>query len=107
MVIIHVRRRLRIEAFTVKPLADQVRYIARENPAAARRAAARIRALGNALGEMAIGRPGRVAGVYELVEARLPYVIAYAFSHKAGRESVVILRVIHTRRDWPDEEWPR
>lgn len=102
-----MKRSVRWSRAALDDLADQVRYIARENPAAARRVAARIRASGSALGEMAIGRPGRVAGVYEVVEAHLPYVIAYAFSHKAGRESVVILRVIHTRRDWPDEEWPR
>lgn len=88
-------------------LADQIRYIAQENPAAARRVARRVRAAATTLGEMAIGRPGRVTGTYELGVVRLPYVIAYAVSQRAGRESIVILRVIHTRRDWPDEEWPQ
>jgi plasmid stabilization system protein ParE len=37
----------------------------------------------------------------------LPYIIAYALRPIAGRESVVIVRVIHTARDWPAEEWPR
>ena len=26
---------------------------------------------------------------------------------RAGRESVIILRMIHTPRDWPAEEWPQ
>lgn len=48
---------------------------------------------------MASGRPGRLAGIYEKSVPRLPYIIAYALSERAGRESVVILRVIHTSRD--------
>ena len=84
----------------------QVAHIARDNPAAARRVADRIRDVGKALGDMATGRPGRVTGVYEKPVSRIPYIIAYALRPIAGRETVVIVRVIHTSRDWPDEEWP-
>ncbi len=55
---------------------------------------------------MATGRPGRVTGTYEKPLARLPYIIAYELRPIAGRESIVILRVLHTSRDWPPEEWP-
>jgi plasmid stabilization system protein ParE len=85
----------------------QVAFIAQDNPAAARRVADSIRDAGNALGEMATGRPGRVTGSYEKSVARLPYIIAYQLRPIAGRESVVILRVIHAARDWPAEEWPQ
>jgi plasmid stabilization system protein ParE len=88
-------------------LRAQVAWIAAENPAAAHGVAARIRATGVALGEMATGCPGRVAGTYEKSVPRIPYIIAYALTRKGGREAVSILRVIHTARDWPDEEWPR
>jgi plasmid stabilization system protein ParE len=88
-------------------LKAQVAYIAVENPAAAQRVADRIRATCDALGEMATGRPGRVSGTYEKSVTRLPYIVAYALTQRAGREVVSILRVIHTARDWPDEEWPR
>jgi toxin ParE1/3/4 len=37
----------------------------------------------------------------------LPYIIAYALAPFARRETVNILRVIHTSRDWPAEEWPQ
>jgi toxin ParE1/3/4 len=47
-----------------------------------------------------------VTGTYEKSVARLPYIIAYELRDMAGRESVVIVRVIHTSRDWPAEEWP-
>ena len=85
---------------------EQIAFIARDNPAAARRVADRIQAAGTALGDMATGRPGRVTGTYEKSVSRLPYIIAYELLPIAGRESVVILRVIHTSRDWPDEDWP-
>jgi toxin ParE1/3/4 len=88
-------------------LKEQVAFIAQDNPAAAVRVANRIRSAGAALGEMATGRPGRVSGTYEKSVTRLPYIIAYVLSKRAGRESVVIVRVIHTARDWPDEEWPK
>lgn len=55
---------------------------------------------------MATGRPGRVSGTYEKSVTRLPYIVAYALTERGGREVVSILRVIHTSRDWVDEEWP-
>jgi plasmid stabilization system protein ParE len=85
----------------------QVAFIARDNPAAARHVADRIRDAGKALGDMATGRPGRVTGSYEKSVTRLPYIIAYQLRPIAGRESVVILHVIHAARDWPPEGWPQ
>lgn len=85
---------------------NQIDYIASDNPAAARRVADRLRAVGAALGEMTTGKPGRVNGVYEKLVTSLPYIIAYAIKTQGGREIVSILRVIYTARDWPDEEWP-
>ncbi len=84
----------------------QFKHIAKDNPAAAKRVADRIRDAGKALGDMATGRPGRVSGTYEKSVARLPYIIAYELRDVAGRESVVIVHVIHTSRDWQAEEWP-
>jgi len=55
---------------------------------------------------MATGRPGRVSGTYEKSVTRPPYIIAYELRDLAGRESVVIVRVIHTSLDWQSEEWP-
>ncbi len=66
-----------------------------------------IEKAGNDLGRFATGRPGRVMGTYEKSITRLPYIIAHALAVHSGRECIVILRVIHTSRDWPAEEWPR
>lgn len=87
-------------------LKGQIAYIAGDNPDAARRVAARIRVAGEALGDMATGRPGRVTGTYEKSVVHLPYIIAYSLTVQGGREVVSILRVIHTARDWPAEGWP-
>ncbi len=86
---------------------DILRYIAADNPFAAEKVVDAIEKTGNDLGRFATGRPGQVMGTYEKSITRLPYIIAYALAAPAGRESVIILRVIHTSRDWPAEEWPR
>ena len=83
-----------------------LRYIAEDNPFAAERVVDAIEDAGNKLGEFATGRPGRVSGNYEKSLARHPYIIAYELRDVGGRESVVIVRVIHTSRDWRAEEWP-
>ncbi|MBY5317331.1 type II toxin-antitoxin system RelE/ParE family toxin [Rhizobium leguminosarum] len=83
---------------------ETLRYIAKDNPDAAERVVDAIEDAGKKLGEFATGRPGRITGTYEKSLTRLPYIISYELRSIAGRESVVILRVIHTARDWPAEE---
>ncbi len=88
-------------------LIDIATYIARDNPAAARRVAARLRQEGRSLGNAPTGRPGRITGTYEKVVRRLPYIIAYAlYPSPDGSQEVVILRVIHGAREWPTGRWP-
>ncbi len=83
-------------------------YIAEVNPGAARRLVAEINRVATNLGDMATGRPGRRIGTYEKVVANLPYILAYALHTYPDRgEAVVILRVIHTARDWSGESWPK
>ena len=84
----------------------QLVFIARDNPAAARAVGQRIREAVAALGERPTGRAGRVIGTYEKSIARLPYIVSYTLRQMNGPESVVILRVIHAARDWPDNGWP-
>jgi toxin ParE1/3/4 len=88
-------------------LKAQVAYIAAENPAAAQRVADAIRAAASALSEMPTGRPGRVTDTYEKSVTRLPYIIAYAISPNPAGEAIAIVRVIHTARNWPAEQWPK
>jgi toxin ParE1/3/4 len=86
-------------------LKAQISYIARDNPAAARRVAERIRATGDALGDFASGHPGRVAGTFEKTVSGLPYIIAYAIDVRDGEERIAVLHVVHTARDWREGEW--
>ena len=46
-------------------LREQATHIAKDNPAAARRVARRIRDTGNALADFATGHPGRASGTYD------------------------------------------
>lgn len=85
-------------------LERQVVHIAKDNPAAARRVAKRIRETGDALGEFATGHQGRVAGTYEKSVNRSPYIIAYALSD--DDTVLTILHIIHTSRNWLPDEWP-
>jgi toxin ParE1/3/4 len=81
--------------------------VAADNPAAALKVLDRINKTAASLGDMPTGRRGRIAGTYEKVVIRLPYIIAYALqSLPSGRERVVILRVIHGARNWVKGQWP-
>ncbi len=83
----------------IKDLIQVRRFIAMDNPSAAARVANRIR---SAVPELArqpgIGRPGRVPGTRERVLVDIPYIIAY----RVEENTLVILRVLHTSRKWPD-----
>jgi toxin ParE1/3/4 len=87
-------------------LKAQVAYIARDNSAAARRVAERIRGTCDELAVFATGHPGRVAATYEKSVAGLPYIIAYAIDVRGDTETIVILHVIHAAREWRAEKWP-
>ncbi len=87
-------------------LAQQIAWIAADNPAAARRIATRLRQVGDQLGDLATGRPGRVTGTYERSVTGLPYIVAYAITRRPDGETVSILRVIRGARNWPEETWP-
>lgn len=101
-----MKRSVRWSTDALTDLADQVAYIAAENPSAARRVADAIDKTALALGEMPIGRPGRVTGTYEKSVTGLPYILAYAITQAGDEEIVAIVRVIHTARDWSAEKWP-
>lgn len=83
-----------------------LRYIADHDHAAAARVIDAIDDAAKALGKHAVGRPGRVTGTYEKSLSRPPYIICFELQSIDGRDSVVILRIIHTARNWPAEDWP-
>ena len=101
-----MKRPVRWSIDALSDLAAQVTYIASENPSAARRVADAIDRAALALGDMPTGRTGRMSGTHEKLVTGLPYILAYAITEAAGEEAVVIVRVIHTARNWSAEKWP-
>jgi toxin ParE1/3/4 len=87
-------------------LKTQIAFINHENLDAARRVAAKIRQAGTQLGQHPTGRPGRVSSTYEKSISGLPYILAYELRQITDSQAVVILRVIHSARDWPTGKWP-
>jgi toxin ParE1/3/4 len=79
-----------------------LRHVAHDSPQGALTLVDRIDQAASALADFATGRPGRVAGGYEKVVGRTPYIVAYALTDNR----ITILRVIHGSRDWPEGEWP-
>ena len=102
-----MKRPVRWSRAALEDLKRQAGHIAKDDPAAALSVAGRIDAAAVLLGERAVGRPGRVGGTYEKSVSGVPYVIAYCLAVAEGRETVFILRIIHTARHWPREEWPQ
>lgn len=81
-------------------------YIADFDSSAATRLASRILITAEKLGEMATGHPGRVPKTYEKLVAQTSYNLAYEVHTINGMESIYILRVIHSSRNWTADEWP-
>lgn len=88
----------------VEDFDNAIAFIAERSPNAARRVAAGIDRTARDLGSIPTGRPGRVGGTYEKPVHGLPYLVAYTLTEDDA--VVVILRVIHSARNWPDESWP-
>ena len=78
-------------------------FIAAANPIAATRIEERIYGAIDKLAFMPAARAGRVAGTYEKPVRGLPYIIAFALPDK---QTLRVLRIIHTSRDWPADGWP-
>ena len=83
-------------------LADReaiMEFVAAENPAAAVALDDQFEAKAEqARQRPSIYKPGRVKGTREIV-VRLNYVMIYAVEKEPGK--VVVLRVLHTARQWP------
>jgi plasmid stabilization system protein ParE len=103
-----LKRPAQWSADALRELDAAIAYIAARNPTASRRVIAELRSAGDRLGRTATGRPGRVPGTYEKTMTGRPYIIVYAIDTSPDdNERIVILRVIHTARDWPPGQWPK
>jgi plasmid stabilization system protein ParE len=83
-------------------LDSAVRYIAKDSPRSATLVVDRIKETIDLLAEFPSGRLGRVKGTYEKPVHRTLYTVAYSMSDRR----LMVLRIIHGSRDWPESEWP-
>jgi len=84
----------------LKNLDDEAEYIAKDDPAAARRVVQRIvDAVLQLPDNPALGHPGRIHGTRELVVPDTRYIVPYRVRLRLGR--IEILRVFHTSRRLP------
>ena len=74
-------------------------YLEQDNPRAARRVANMLLSTMRSLAIHNTGRYGRVEATYEKSVTGLPYIIVYHMTDSG--KTVEILRIIHTRRNWP------
>ncbi len=81
-----------------RDLLDILEFIAGENPDQAHAVVDDIAETVERLEiHPAMGRPGRVAGTRELVLPRRGFIVPY----RIDGDTIMVLRVIHTSRDWP------
>ena len=78
-------------------------FVAERDVPASRLVRGRIREAIVRLSQIPIGRPARVDGYFEKSVTGAPYTIAYSLTDK----TLSIIRIIHQRRDWPDDDWPQ
>ncbi len=75
-------------------------YFSQDNPEMARTIAQRLWDSTRRLADNPqIGRPGHATGTREWVVSHTPYLIVY----RLREETIEILRLWHTRRDWQSE----
>ena len=81
-------------------LTEAREFIARDDPAAARRVADRlVAAAASLLRSPEIGRAGRIEGTRELVVPKTRFLLIY----RVGDEQAEIIHVYHARREWPPD----
>jgi toxin ParE1/3/4 len=86
----------------IEHLAHLRSYIARDNPKAANRIAGALLDAVERLAELPnLGRPGRVAGMRELVVPGTPYVIPYRLRGDGRGDGLEVIAVFHARQKWP------
>ena len=81
-------------------------YLYADLPEVTHRITRRITAAGDALGEYSTGRPSWVAGTYLKSITDMSYLLVYRVEGRGDAERIVILDVVHTRRDWIPGDLP-
>jgi toxin ParE1/3/4 len=88
---------------------DVLDYFEAQSEGAMQRVRGDIERTIQVLAQRPIGRPGRISGTYEKSVVGQPYIITYALLPRDDGEpdDILIMRSVHTARDWPPGRWPR
>ena len=81
----------------------QLEFIAEDSPANADLVDKRLFATIEKLADRPMGRVGRVEGTYEKSVLKTSLIVAYLLEDGV----IHIVRIIHTKRNWPEGEWPQ
>ncbi|WP_366144008.1 type II toxin-antitoxin system RelE/ParE family toxin [Devosia sp.] len=98
--------RVVLSARASKAHAQIYRYISEQDPAAALRVGRRIVEATAALGRHLTGRPGRYRRSYEKSLPDIHYILVYRLERRSGEDIVLIVDIVHSRRDWPPGQLP-
>lgn len=98
-----MKRRVRWSEKAAADYHQQLTQIADDSPTNAELVDKRIIAAIELLASRPIGRAGRVAGTYEKLVTGTSLIVAYLLDG----EVLHVLRIIHTKRDWPHGKWPK
>ena len=98
-----MKRRVRWSEKAAADYHQQLTQIADDSPTNAELVDKRIIAAIGLLAARPIGRAGRVAGTYEKLVTGTSLIVAYLLDG----EILHVLRIIHTKRNWPEGEWPK
>jgi len=82
-------------------------YLGNEAPGQSDRVIDRLDEAGEGLGRALTGRPGRMSGTYEKSLPDIHYILAYYVDRSTENGPVLILRIIHSSRNWRLGHWPK
>ena len=98
-----MKRRVRWSDKAAADYHGQLAFIADDSSTNAELVDKRIIAAIELLASRPIGRAGRVVGTYEKTVAGTSLIVAYMLDS----ETLHVLRIIHTKRNWLEGEWPK
>lgn len=82
-------------------------FIAEHDPQAALRVGKRILNAGEALGKHPTGRKSQVPRTYEKSLTDIHYILHYRIERRASEDRIVILDIVHSRRNWLPGQLPK
>jgi plasmid stabilization system protein ParE len=97
-------RRVILVPAAISDFTNKMSYLAKREKRATQIVSDRIFGAIEFLAKKPVGRRGRVPGTYEKRVLKTNYIVAYDLPDD---DTLHVLRIIHTARNWPAGAWPR